>query len=131
MESTFALRELMLNVVKGSLEGGGDKFIYFLDASDNPLCAVGFETISSTAEPAEKAAYIFENLDASTVLKGIVSASGIVAKFKINGANSPELNGTVGNAGSSADIKFSTIVWYADATVVTLTDLKVTIPQGT
>lgn len=130
MESNIDLRKLMLDVVKNSLEGGGDKFIHFFEGTTE-LCTVGFNTLEVTSAPDEKASYIFKNLDGSTELKGIVGVSGTVDNFEINGTNLPELNGTVGNVGSSADIKFSAIIWYADATVVTLTDLKVTIPQGT
>lgn len=141
MQTDIAIRNNMLQVAVDeilALVGNGDedtqeKKLRFLDAGDNPLAFIHFETISLKVG-GESGSSVYEfKFNSGNTLFGSVTNPGTVAKFEILGwdgaAVSTVFSGTVGNLSSQTDIKFNVLEWTADQNM-TINGLRLLLPNG-
>ena len=137
MKTSLILRDKMLATAVASLETPiitptWERFIEFQRFDDTPLCRVRYESLASVPSVGDEVAYAFLAPDGTTTLRGIVDlASGEVAKFFIAGDTGDVLIGSVGGIGTHTDIRFNTVDWILDTTVITLENLRLVLPQGT
>ena len=138
MKTSTTLRGKMLEAVATSLETptiispDWDRYIEFRLLDDTPMCQLQYKTLELGSGVGDDTAYEFTAQDGSTVLRGIVDlAGGQVAKFLITGVAGDTISGTVGTISSAADIRFNMLEWTKGVTVITMTRLRLVIPQGT
>ena len=138
MKTSLLLREKMLEAVSVSLETPAiapsptwNRYIEFQDAINVVLCRLRYETVELSSGIGEDALYVFKSSDGTETLRGIVDiASGEVAKFIITGASGDTISGSVGSD-SSNDIRFNMTDWTLDVTSITISRLRLVLPQGT
>ena len=137
MKISLILRNKMLETVSVSLETPiitptWERYIEFQELDDTPLCRLRYETVEEASGIGEDAAYVFKAADGTEILRGIVDlAGGTVRKFMIIGDTGDTISGTVGSIGSGSDIEFNMINWTVDVTSITISSLKLILPQGT
>lgn len=150
MKLNIEIRKDMLEVVKTSLlsvnpspppdpnPANLNQKIIFKDSGDVELCRIPFVDLDRISSASNSAIFKFVFTDLSHILRGSASVTGTVSKFEIQGLISTgpnvwasnAINGTVGGLSSLADIKMNRLSWTADTTIITISDLKLIIPQG-
>lgn len=131
MRSNKILADLTLSIVD-YIEPDEPK-IYFYDSSGLVLlCEIPFLGLEQIASEAGIAKYLFKSNDGS-VLRNIVSQTGVVRKFQIHGkveigdsVDNAFIEGTVGSLTSSADLRFNKTSWQSGMNI-TITDLQITM----
>lgn len=140
MQVDVQIRRDMLEVladVINNADGIGNHEVQFLNASDDLIAAIEFDSLELQTDSGESAIYRFKCADGTYVLKGLAGAdsgSGGVTKFQIlckfgpGPSNAFGVNGTVGTMASTADIKFNSTQWV-EGLYITITSLRFVLPR--
>jgi hypothetical protein len=143
MKLNIEIRKDMLEVVKASLlsvkpaSSLNQKIIF--KGGPTVLCEIPFVDLDRISSASSSAIFKFVFTDLTHILRGNAIATGVVDSFEIQGlvSTGPDtwednaLHGTVGGLSSLDDIKMNRLSWTADTTIITITDLRLILPQGT